>query len=159
MIALKRGYRHNSVEKLHIFPPQIWLLFLIPKRLLARSSIWPLILRRSDYTRNHSRARLRCSGYVELRVRFDSVCGDYVTVHGRFSKFSLPVNWSGVGILRIADGSLCEHWDVIQDEATEERTNRRHRQPLLLPFLQVQELTFALQGGHESARPDQGSVR
>jgi predicted SnoaL-like aldol condensation-catalyzing enzyme len=43
--------------------------------------------------------------------------GDFVIVHGRFSGFQ-PVNWIAADILRIKDGSLAEHWDVIQDEAT-----------------------------------------
>ena len=42
---------------------------------------------------------------------------DFVTVHGRFSGFQ-PVNWIAADILRIKDGVLVEHWDVIQDEAT-----------------------------------------
>jgi predicted SnoaL-like aldol condensation-catalyzing enzyme len=44
--------------------------------------------------------------------------GDFVIVHGRFSNFGLPVNWIAADILRIEDGILAEHWDVIQDEAT-----------------------------------------
>ena len=44
--------------------------------------------------------------------------GDFVIVHGRFSGFQ-PVNWIAADILRIEDGLLVEHWDVIQDEATE----------------------------------------
>jgi predicted SnoaL-like aldol condensation-catalyzing enzyme len=43
---------------------------------------------------------------------------EYVMVHGRFSGIGQPVNWIAVDILRIADGVLVEHWDVIQDEAT-----------------------------------------
>src|SRR6476660_2284360 len=43
--------------------------------------------------------------------------GDFVIVHGRFSGFQ-PVNWIAADILRIKDGILVEHWDVIQDEAT-----------------------------------------
>ena len=43
--------------------------------------------------------------------------GDFVIVHGRFSGFR-PVNWIAADILRIKDGVLVEHWDVIQDEAT-----------------------------------------
>ena len=43
--------------------------------------------------------------------------GDLVIVHGRFSGL-LPVNWIAADILRIEDGLLAEHWDVIQDEAT-----------------------------------------
>jgi predicted SnoaL-like aldol condensation-catalyzing enzyme len=48
--------------------------------------------------------------------------GDFVIVHGRFSDFGLPVNWIAVDIVRIKDGTLVEHWDVIQDEATEEQS-------------------------------------
>jgi predicted SnoaL-like aldol condensation-catalyzing enzyme len=44
--------------------------------------------------------------------------GDFVIVHGRFSGLGLPVNWIAADILRVADGILVEHWDVIQDEAT-----------------------------------------
>ena len=44
--------------------------------------------------------------------------GDFVILHGRFSGFGLPVNWVVADILRIEDGILVEHWDVIQDEAT-----------------------------------------
>jgi predicted SnoaL-like aldol condensation-catalyzing enzyme len=45
---------------------------------------------------------------------------DFVIVHGRFSGFGAPVNWIAADILRIKDGILIEHWDVIQDEATRE---------------------------------------
>ena len=44
--------------------------------------------------------------------------GDLVMLHGRFSGLGAPKNWIVVDILRIADGVLVEHWDVIQDEAT-----------------------------------------
>jgi predicted SnoaL-like aldol condensation-catalyzing enzyme len=47
--------------------------------------------------------------------------GDFVIVHGRFSGFQ-PVNWIAADILRIEDGILVEHWDVIQDEATKEQS-------------------------------------
>jgi len=45
---------------------------------------------------------------------------EFVIVHGRFSNIGLPVNWIAADILRIKDGILFEHWDVIQDEATRE---------------------------------------
>ena len=48
--------------------------------------------------------------------------GNFVIVHGRFSNFGLPVNWIAADIVRIEDGILAEHWDVIQDEATEEQS-------------------------------------
>jgi predicted SnoaL-like aldol condensation-catalyzing enzyme len=39
-------------------------------------------------------------------------------LHGRFSGMGQPVNWIAADILRIEDGLLAEHWDVIQDEAS-----------------------------------------
>ena len=48
--------------------------------------------------------------------------GDFVIIHGRFSGFGLPVNWIAADIIRMKDGILLEHWDVIQDEATEEQS-------------------------------------
>ena len=54
--------------------------------------------------------------------------GDTVIVHGRFSNIGLPVNWIAADIVRIKDGILVEHWDVIQDEATEEQS--RSKRPM-----------------------------
>jgi predicted SnoaL-like aldol condensation-catalyzing enzyme len=48
--------------------------------------------------------------------------GDFVIVHGRFSDFGLPVNWIAADIVRIQNGLLVEHWDVIEDEATKEQS-------------------------------------
>ncbi len=47
---------------------------------------------------------------------------DFVIVHGRFSGFGQPVNWIAADIVRIKDGILVEHWDVIQDETTREQS-------------------------------------
>jgi predicted SnoaL-like aldol condensation-catalyzing enzyme len=44
--------------------------------------------------------------------------GDYVIVHGRFSGTGRPVAWIAADIVRIENGRLAEHWDVLQDEAT-----------------------------------------
>jgi predicted SnoaL-like aldol condensation-catalyzing enzyme len=44
--------------------------------------------------------------------------GDFVILHGRFSGHGLARNWVVADILRVKDGLLKEHWDVIQDEAT-----------------------------------------
>ena len=52
--------------------------------------------------------------------------GNFVIVHGRFSGFGLPVNWVAADIVRLQDGILVEHWDVIQDEATEEQSKSRN---------------------------------
>ena len=43
---------------------------------------------------------------------------DYVIVHGRSSGPGRPKNWIAADIVRVADGVLAEHWDVLQDEAT-----------------------------------------
>src|ERR1700684_1515458 len=51
--------------------------------------------------------------------------GDFVIVHGRFSGIGAPVNWIAADILLIEDGILVEHWDVIQDEATEEQSKSK----------------------------------
>ena len=48
--------------------------------------------------------------------------GDFVIVHGRFSGMEQPMNWIAADILRIDDGIMVEHWDVIQDEATQEQS-------------------------------------
>jgi predicted SnoaL-like aldol condensation-catalyzing enzyme len=42
--------------------------------------------------------------------------GDFVIVHGRFSGFGQPKNWIVVDVVRIENGVLAEHWDVIEDE-------------------------------------------
>ena len=48
--------------------------------------------------------------------------GDYVIVHGRFSNIGLPVNWIAADVVRLKDGILVEHWDVIQDEASPDQS-------------------------------------
>jgi predicted SnoaL-like aldol condensation-catalyzing enzyme len=47
---------------------------------------------------------------------------ELVIVHGRFSGHGRPRSWIAVDIVRIADGVLAEHWDVLQDEATKEES-------------------------------------
>jgi predicted SnoaL-like aldol condensation-catalyzing enzyme len=48
--------------------------------------------------------------------------GDLVMLHGRFSGFGQPVNWIAADIVRIENGILVEHWDVIEDEATAQQS-------------------------------------
>jgi predicted SnoaL-like aldol condensation-catalyzing enzyme len=54
--------------------------------------------------------------------------GDFVIVHGRFSGTGLPRNWIAADVVRIVDGVLAEHWDVLQDEAT--RTESKSGLPM-----------------------------
>ena len=51
---------------------------------------------------------------------------DYVIVHGRYSGLGLPTNWIVADIIRMQDGILAEHWDVIQDEATKAQSKSGH---------------------------------
>ena len=44
--------------------------------------------------------------------------GDYVIVHGRFSGYGPPVASIAADIVRIENGRLAEHWDVLENEAT-----------------------------------------
>ncbi|WP_354673123.1 nuclear transport factor 2 family protein [Capsulimonas corticalis] len=53
--------------------------------------------------------------YEAQRVVAD---GDFVILHGRFSGFGQPKNWIAADIVRVADGVLAEHWDVIEDEVS-----------------------------------------
>lgn len=45
--------------------------------------------------------------------------GDYVIAHGRFSGIGRSAAWIAADIVRFEDGKLAEHWDVLQDEATQ----------------------------------------
>lgn len=44
--------------------------------------------------------------------------GDWVMIRGRFSGHGLPAPWIVVDTIRMAEGVLAEHWDVIEDEAS-----------------------------------------
>ena len=44
---------------------------------------------------------------------------DYVIVHSRYSGNGRPSAWVVIDIVRMESGILAEHWDVIQNEATE----------------------------------------
>ena len=45
--------------------------------------------------------------------------GDVVILHGRFTGHGRPRAWVAADIVRMEDGILAEHWDVLQDEATQ----------------------------------------
>ena len=57
--------------------------------------------------------------YENARILVD---GDYVMLHGRFSGNGRPHPWIAADIVRLHDGRLAEHWDVLQDEATQEES-------------------------------------
>ena len=45
--------------------------------------------------------------------------GEYVIVHSRFSGFGQAKNWIVADFVRVVDGLLVEHWDVVEDEASQ----------------------------------------
>ena len=52
--------------------------------------------------------------------------GNFVMLHGRFSGLGPGIpNWIVVDIVRVENGVLAEHWDVIEDEATEEQSKSK----------------------------------
>lgn len=44
--------------------------------------------------------------------------GNFVIIHGRFSGNGAPASLIAADVIRLADGVLAEHWDVLQDEAS-----------------------------------------
>lgn len=48
--------------------------------------------------------------------------GNYVMLHGRFSGHGRSRAWIAADIVRVENGRLVEHWDVLQDEATQEES-------------------------------------
>ena len=61
------------------------------------------------------------SAPVTLRYEHQIIVaeGDYVIVYGRFTGDGRPVASIAADVVRVEDGRLAEHWDVLQDEATE----------------------------------------
>jgi predicted SnoaL-like aldol condensation-catalyzing enzyme/ketosteroid isomerase-like protein len=53
--------------------------------------------------------------YENARVMAE---GDFLMLHGRFSGHGRPRSWVAFDVVRMEDGRLKEHWDVLQDEAT-----------------------------------------
>lgn len=51
-------------------------------------------------------------------VDFAMAEGDMVMVRGRFSGIGLPAPWIAADFVRMEDGLLKEHWDIIEDEAS-----------------------------------------
>jgi predicted SnoaL-like aldol condensation-catalyzing enzyme/predicted ester cyclase len=48
--------------------------------------------------------------------------GDYVLLHGRFTGNGRARAWIAADVVRLEDGVLAEHWDVLQDEVTREES-------------------------------------
>jgi len=86
----------------------------------------------SDYIQHSAHIEPGREGLFELvkaaspDMRYENALitanGDYVMLHGRFWHVGQPAHWIVADIVRIEDGLLAEHWDVIQDEATAEES-------------------------------------
>jgi predicted SnoaL-like aldol condensation-catalyzing enzyme len=48
--------------------------------------------------------------------------GNHVLLHGRFTNNGRPRAWIAADIVRIENGLLAEHWDVLQDEVSKEES-------------------------------------
>jgi predicted SnoaL-like aldol condensation-catalyzing enzyme len=53
--------------------------------------------------------------YENSRIMAD---GNFLMLHGRFTNVGQPADWIVVDIVRIENGRLAEHWDVVEDEVT-----------------------------------------
>jgi predicted SnoaL-like aldol condensation-catalyzing enzyme len=81
-----------------------------------------------DYLQHSARIPAGRDGLFDLvrhgpaTMRYDNRLimaeGDMVMLHGRFSGHGGPRAWIALDIVRVKDGRLTEHWDVIEDEAT-----------------------------------------
>ena len=52
--------------------------------------------------------------------------GDFVWIHSRYTNSASSTALIGVDIVRIENGKLAEHWDVLQDEATRSESAGGH---------------------------------
>ena len=90
----------------------------------AAETVWsPEYIQHSAYIAQGRKGLFELSKGLPATARYENELavadGDFVILHGRFSGHGLPRNWIVADIVRLHDGLLIEHWDVIQDEATE----------------------------------------
>jgi predicted SnoaL-like aldol condensation-catalyzing enzyme len=64
----------------------------------------------------------------DVRFEYDMVIAknDFVWLHSRYTSAATPAPMIAVDILRIENGKLVEHWDVLQDEATRSESAGGH---------------------------------
>lgn len=65
---------------------------------------------------------------ADTRFEYDMVIAkdDFVWVHSRYTSSAQPAAMIALDILRIEDGKLVEHWDVLQDEPTRSESAGGH---------------------------------
>ena len=96
----------------------------------AAESFWsPHYIQHSDHIEPGREGLLKLIRSLPATLKYEAGAivadGDFVIAHGRFSGFGAPVNWIAADVVRVEDGVLVEHWDVIQDEATEEQSKSK----------------------------------
>jgi predicted SnoaL-like aldol condensation-catalyzing enzyme len=96
----------------------------------AAESFWsPHYIQHSDHIEPGREGLLKLIRSLPATLKYEAGAivadGDFVIAHGRFSGFGAPVNWIATDVVRVEDGVLVEHWDVIQDEATEEQSKSK----------------------------------
>ena len=90
----------------------------------AAETFWsPTYIQHSAYIAKGRKGLFELTKELPATARYENALavadGDFVILHGRFSGHGLARNWIVADIVRLDDGLLVEHWDVIQDEATE----------------------------------------
>jgi predicted SnoaL-like aldol condensation-catalyzing enzyme len=60
-----------------------------------------------------------------LKYEIGHICaeGDFVIVHGRFTNIGQPKAWIAADIIRMSNGKLVEHWDVIENEVRKDESS------------------------------------
>jgi predicted SnoaL-like aldol condensation-catalyzing enzyme len=90
----------------------------------AAETFWsPEYVQHSAYVAQGRKGLFELTKRLPPTARYENALavadGDFVILHGRFSGQGPSRNWIVADIVRLHDGVLVEHWDVIQDEATE----------------------------------------
>jgi hypothetical protein len=98
---------------------------------------WPnQFLSRSIYSKSPFNKSPNKTSFTKIRVMKSQQEADKARYHSspgglcdraRHSGNGLPAAWIVTDIVRIKDGILFEHWDVIQDEATKEQSKSGNR--------------------------------
>ena len=72
------------------------------------------------------------AGKIKYEMGMMAENGEFVMVHGRFTGFG-PKPLIAVDIVRVKDGKLVEHWDVLQEEVPADSTASKN--PMFSPNL------------------------
>ena len=83
----------------------------------------PRYIQHSDHIRPGQEGLFELVRNAPATMRYENQLilanGDFLMLHGRFSGLGAGTpNWIVVDVVRLENGVLAEHWDVIQDEAT-----------------------------------------